>query len=586
MYVWRREPSARLNRAFAVLCACFAYWAFLFTFIYAAPSKPWAWLLYRIAAPGWCLLPGVALYFVLVASRSRTVRSPWSIVWFLAPGTVFSIQAARGILIIQDLEWSSLGWHEVSAPHSPWFVPYVLYAVGGIVAGIVQLARWRRRAGSSRERRQVSTILTGWSAGAVLMFVPNILLPAVGLRLVPAIGPIVSLAFPFAIWRAIERYRLMTLTASFAADAIVEKIADMTLLISPEGRMMLANPAVGRMLGYSAAGLIGQRADVLFANSSEATALFRQLTTSTGASLRREVDWRTASGETIPADTSAAAIADRSGELLGVVVVGHDLRPTRQLERELRDRERVAEEWRRAKIAAEEASLAKSTFLANMSHELRTPLNAIIGYSELLHEDALEAGAHRFLPDLERIDVAARHLLSMVSDILDLAKIEAGKLDVSHASFDLRATVADALTTVQPIAAKNRNALSAQVDDGLPAIVSDEVKVRQILVNLLSNACKFTEAGTVELRVVRDPELSAVRISVTDTGIGMTPQELERVFLPFTQGDGSSTRRFGGTGLGLTITSRLCERLGAQIAVSSVPGRGSTFEVRLPITPG
>jgi PAS domain S-box-containing protein len=580
VYVWRREPSARLNRSFVLLCACFAYWAGFFTFIYPAATKDLAWTLYRIAAPGWCLLPGVALYFVLVASRSPIVRSPWSVLAFVAPGAVFAWRAATGTLIIDDLRWSRLGWHEVSAPHSPWFALYVVYAIGGILGGAVQIVRWRRRSSSRRERRQASTILVGWVVGAVLMFVPNIAMPAVGLHIVPAIGPIVSLVFPYAIWRAIERYRLMTLTASFAADAIVEKIADMTLLVSPEGRTLVVNPAACRMLGYRREELDQRDAAVLFEDTAQARSWLGALMEAPGASWRREVAWRTKSGEAIPADTSAAGIAG-GDDVIGAVIVGHDLRPTKQLQQQLAERERVAEEWRRAKEAADEASAAKSSFLANMSHELRTPLNAIIGYGEILQEESRDAGAVDLLPDLRRIDDAARHLLTMVSDILELANIESGRVELRRRPFDLAATVAEAVATVRPFADKNDNVLQVHVDDRLPLVVSDEVKVRQILVSLLGNACKFTKNGRVMLEV-SSRDGSEVLVRVQDTGIGMTPEQLARVFEPFTQGDGKATRKFGGTGLGLTLISRLCQVIGATIQVTSVPGEGSTFAVRIP----
>lgn len=581
VYVWRRGPSARLNRSFALLCACFAYWAGCFTFIYPAATKDLAWTLYRVAAPGWCLLPGVALYFVLVASRSPVVRSPWSVLAFVAPGAVFAWRAATGTLLIDDLQWSSLGWHEVSAPQSPWFVLYVVYAVGGILGGAVQIVRWRRRSSARRERRQASTILVGWVVGAVLMFVPNIAMPAMGLHLVPAIGPIVSLVFPYAIWRAIERYRLMTLTASFAADAIVEKIADMTVLVSPEGRTLVVNPAACRMLGYRQEELAHGDAAVLFEDTTQARSWLGALMEAPKATWRREVAWRTKDGAAIPADTSAAAIAGADDDVIGAVIVGHDLRPTKQLQQQLAERERVAEEWRRAKEAADEASAAKSSFLANMSHELRTPLNAIIGYGEILQEESRDAGAVHLLPDLRRIDDAARHLLTMVSDILELANIESGKVELRRRPFDLAATVAEAVTTVRPFSEKNGNELLVRVREGLPLVVSDEVKVRQILVSLLGNACKFTKNGRVTLDV-SSGDGSEVLVRVQDTGIGMTPEQLARVFQPFTQGDGTATRKFGGTGLGLTLISRLCEVIGASIQVTSAPGQGSTFEVRIP----
>ncbi|MBC8098555.1 MAG: response regulator [Armatimonadetes bacterium] len=232
-----------------------------------------------------------------------------------------------------------------------------------------------------------------------------------------------------------------------------------------------------------------------------------------------------------------------------------------------------------------EASRAKSTFLANMSHELRTPLNAIIGYSELLEEELTDVQQEEFVPDLHKIQSAARHLLSLINDILDLSKIEAGKMEVHLESFDLHSMVDDVVSTVQPMIDKNDNILILHFDPTLDVMHSDLTKVRQILFNLLSNASKFTKEGEIGLRVypqVYDNK-AMVAFDVKDTGIGMTPEQSAKLFTDFVQADASTTRQFGGTGLGLSISRRFCRMMGGDITVRSVMGEGSTFTVMLPI---
>jgi signal transduction histidine kinase/ActR/RegA family two-component response regulator len=238
-----------------------------------------------------------------------------------------------------------------------------------------------------------------------------------------------------------------------------------------------------------------------------------------------------------------------------------------------------------ARDAAEAANSSKSQFLANMSHELRTPLNAIIGYSDLLIEEAEDLEAQDLVPDLEKIRSSGKHLLGLINDVLDLSKIEAGKMEISLETFDVGEVLSAAVAMVRPLIEKNGNALRLAIDPDLGSMHADLTRVRQILLNLLSNASKFTEKGTVTLVASRelDDGRQWIVFEVHDTGIGMTPKQRERLFQPFTQADPSTTRKYGGTGLGLSITKRFCELMNGTIGVTSEPGEGSVFTVRLPV---
>ncbi len=248
------------------------------------------------------------------------------------------------------------------------------------------------------------------------------------------------------------------------------------------------------------------------------------------------------------------------------------------------ERRRAEEEVAKAKEAAETANKTKSLFLANMSHELRTPLNAILGYSEMLNEQAVELKVDEFVPDLEKINVAGRHLLALINDILDLSKIEAGKMELFLESFDLAAMVDEAASTIRTVVEKNANALHIEIAPDLGMMHADQIKVRQGLFNLLSNAAKFTHEGKITLdagRKMMDGREWVV-FRVADTGIGLSADQIVKLFQDFTQADTSTTRKFGGTGLGLALTRRFCQMMGGDVTVHSKAGEGSVFTILLP----
>lgn len=257
---------------------------------------------------------------------------------------------------------------------------------------------------------------------------------------------------------------------------------------------------------------------------------------------------------------------------------------TQELEEEIFHRKQTQEELLNAKHAAEEANRAKSTFLANMSHELRTPLNAIIGYSEMLEEEIRDSGKVENVQDLKKIQAAGKHLLSLINDVLDLSKIEAGKMGLHLETFDVAQVIEEMVTTLQPAAAKNANAIHVRLADNVSVIKADITKVRQILFNLLSNACKFTDHGTITVDVeqIKVDKRDWIQFRVSDTGIGISAKQKENLFQEFAQADASIARKYGGTGLGLAITHRFVQLMKGRINVESEPGRGAIFTVQLP----
>ncbi len=252
-----------------------------------------------------------------------------------------------------------------------------------------------------------------------------------------------------------------------------------------------------------------------------------------------------------------------------------------QADREKKLAEEAKTKAEQAQKIAEDANLAKSRFLANMSHELRTPLNAIIGYSEMLQEEAEDLEQPDCVSDLQKVQAAGKHLLGLINDVLDISKIEAGKMDLYIETFDIATLINEVIATVQPMVENKNNILKISIDDNLGEMHTDITKLRQMLLNLINNAAKFTEQGTIRLEVKHDGEW--MTFCVSDNGIGMTYEQQKKLFNPFTQADSSTTRRYGGTGLGLAITKQFAQMMGGTIWVESEFGHGSIFMLSLPV---
>jgi signal transduction histidine kinase/CheY-like chemotaxis protein len=261
-------------------------------------------------------------------------------------------------------------------------------------------------------------------------------------------------------------------------------------------------------------------------------------------------------------------ISERRIQGGGTVAVYSDITELRQQNLELE----------KARELSEVANRTKSQFLANMSHELRTPLNAIIGYSEILQEDATDSDQEQFVPDLKKIEGAGRHLLGLINDILDLSKVEAGKMEVYLEEIEISSLLEEVGAIIRPLVAKNGNTLEIRVASHLGSMRTDRTKLKQCLLNVLSNGSKFTHEGKLTLAVERTGR-AMIQMTISDTGIGMTEEQLGRLFQAFSQADASTTKKFGGTGLGLAITRHFCRLLGGDISVASQVGEGSTFTI-------
>ncbi|MCC6522680.1 MAG: response regulator [Polyangiaceae bacterium] len=373
-------------------------------------------------------------------------------------------------------------------------------------------------------------------------------------------------------------------------EAVLDAASQVAVIAADrDGTVHLFNTGAERLLGYRAREVVGRMACHGFHLASELESRARVL----AGELRRPVapeevllvcaengraevrDWTLVckDGRRVPVDHSVTPLRGPSGEVTGFLSVALDLTARKQAESEIRE----------AMEATAAANRTKSAFLANMSHELRTPLNAIIGYSEMLMEEAEDEGHASFVADLKKIRSAGEHLLGLVNDILDISKIESGKIELYLEDVEVAELCAEVERMVQPLVEKNGNTLVVACT-GVGTMRADMLRVRQILFNLLSNALKFTERGSVRLDVTVEPgeRHDVVAFRVSDSGIGMSAEQIGRLFQPFAQADASTTRKFGGTGLGLAITKQFAELMGGRVETESELGRGTTFTVRLP----
>jgi len=443
------------------------------------------------------------------------------------------------------------------------------------------------RVGYSTQKQSTARLRIVWATGA--MALAGLLLTAGvhALQLRTLLGPLKSLTDftreiaagnlasrapvlrPDEVGRLTEAFNRMveqlgaTTVSRDYVDAIIESMAESVIVIDSEGLVRTVNQATLQLLGYSADTLLHRPVHQICAAAAHLS----------GVGL--EVNYVAASGKLLPVLVSAAPMRTRGSSFEGAVWVAQDVTARKQLEENLRH----------AKEAAEAAHAAKSAFLANMTHELRTPLNAVLGYSQLLQETCQERGLADIQADLANIERAGSILLHLVNQVLDFSKVEAGKMELHPETFDTRAVIQDVVTSVQPLATRNGNRLAVHGLPGASQIHTDLMCFRQSLMNLVANACKFTQNGQVEVHVGREgsqPDEWVV-VSVRDTGIGISPDQQERLFQAFTQADASTTRRFGGTGLGLAISRKMCQLMGGDISVVSELGKGSTFAMRIPV---
>jgi len=563
-YIFAQNRKDPVNEAYILLSVFFIGWMF-FDILHWSPINPdWIVPLLRMQSFFWLLTGFMFTHFTYVFLKLRR-----DFVYYLI---IVVAMAAVPLGLTSDLvikDHIREFWGTAIEP-GPLYVPIVtLVVLTPFLYSLVLLSKRMFATDDFVERNQCRLILFGTAIAVMLTFSTLIILPT--FFNVPALplthfSIMLHLLFVFA---AIVKYKFLAIGIRDAAQDIFSSVKDGVVLLSKLDEVIQINGSARSILDIDS----GSKPQAIIENLLGTNKNVRNLD---------EFESEFNSNGTMKYLRLSRSPLRQNGQDIGSILFVRDITAKKHAEYEVN---RINADLARARDDALAASKAKSQFLANMSHELRTPLNAIIGYSEMLKEEALEQDNKLLATDLKKIYGAGHHLLGLINDILDLSKIEAGKVSIFAEKISVASLVHETIELIQPLAQKNANQVTVIGIEASGEMVTDIVKLKQILYNLLSNACKFTRDGEITLEISRrqEGENGKIVFNIRDTGIGMSEIEVDKLFEYFSQADPSTTRQYGGTGLGLAISKRFCELMGGHIGVSSTKGIGSVFEVSLPV---
>ncbi|UCE40875.1 MAG: PAS domain S-box protein [Candidatus Aminicenantes bacterium] len=572
--IFFKNPKSTLNRVCSALMICFALWSFLKIFAHNPLTDEETVMIFeKIGSIGWIGWSSFALwFFLLFTQRDRILKSKlFYFIIFIPALLLIYKQWTESILVShKKLPYGWTGVWADSAWPNVFFAYYLVY----IGVGFYLLVDFWRKTKDPIQKKQARIIfLTGFVAFVIGSVIDN-LFTVLNIHFIPDIANATTLIWAFGLVFAIVKYKFLTITPEVAADKILTTMMDSLILLDQKGNIVTANEAAQNLLGYSEEELKSQSFSTLFAKEDYQSAFLRKAVQ--GDMIKDlEMAFRTKQGNSVPVTFSSSALRDEKGAIVGTICVAHDIT----------GRKRKEEELQMAKEEAESASRIKSQFLASMSHEFRTPLNAIIGFSEVLEDKTFGDLNEKQVKYVSNILSSGHHLLHMINDVLDLSKIEAGKMELELSQVDIAELVENSLVMVREKCLKHRIELTHNLSNDLDGftVLADERKLRQALFNLLSNAAKFTpDEGKIEVSVKRERE--EIQVSVSDTGIGIKPEDQRRIFGEFEQVETGAGEMQRGTGLGLALTRRLVALHGGKIWVASEgEGKGSSFTFSIPI---
>ena len=375
IYTFRLDPRSRVTRTFSLLCASFALWAFAYTFFYSAPDRESCWFWYRISAAGWCFFPGISLHFFLaLTEKDRVLKRHWLYPALYLPGAAFLFKSLSGVFLVEDFIHKPLGWCEIAPSSSAWFWMYVLYYSGFIITGSLLTVRWGRASGALRKKKQAKVIVTTAVPVLILTAVSDSLLPAVNIQVIPSVASILILVWVSGIWYAIINYKLMILTPSIAADEIISKMIDLLVLVDPEGNIIKVNRQAKDLLGYGEDELIGRPLATIMGEGPIADDLAR-IRKDSHRTCSRELTCRTRVGEEIPVNISCSGVKDREGDVIGIVIVGQDIRQMKRLRSEIGERMLAEEALQNAHRELDRRVRERTAELVTVNETLRVEIS-------------------------------------------------------------------------------------------------------------------------------------------------------------------------------------------------------------------
>jgi two-component system sensor histidine kinase/response regulator len=563
-----REKDSKVSSSFFLVTFSIFVWLGSLPWLYSAPNELDALFWARISHFGVAFIP--SFFFVFTLEIIQLYKKYKIFGWgsFILSG-IFCAGFVFTPYLVESVTLMPWGYYPRYGPYGFFLIIYIaLFMLISIDLIWIEY----RKSSTKREKSRLKGIFLGVAIG---------LLGAVdfvgvfGLQVYP-LGYIPIFVSTLILGQTIMRFRLIDITPSFAAGRILDTMEGLVVAVNLEGKISVVNRSLCELFGYDERKLKGQDISLIFGEEKRD---YLELTDKSWVIHDEEREWRRREGTNVEISVSASVIADKTGELVGIVYTGTDITARKKAERELIE----------AKESAEQANKAKSDFLANMSHEIRTPLNAVLGFSDLLSDTPLTNIQKDYV---DTVKESGKLLLALISDILDFSKIESGQIQLEEIDFNLKNLIEDVLRISRPKVTAKKIELYYHYDDTVPLhFIGDPTRVRQIILNLLNNAIKFTNLGDIGVCVSAADEqseqnskengFSFVQISVKDTGVGIPKEKQQVIFETFTQADSSTTRRYGGTGLGLAITKALVGKMDGTIWVESEVDKGSEFTFTL-----